>query len=137
VNEHEQIQEVLAGYVLRSLTGDDAAAADRLLDEHVPGCVDCRRTLDAFDALTGDLALAAEPVDPPELLLARIHRDMEPGQGGARRFGAGWIAAAAAAVVAVVALGGVLFAGGGTSATLAAADLQQALDFADRPDAQT
>ena len=60
--DHERIDELLAGYVLLSLEGEDAAEADRLLSEHVPGCARCRRTLADFQALSGDLALAAAPL---------------------------------------------------------------------------
>ena len=102
----------------------------------MPGCEDCHRTLDAFGAVAGDLALAAEPIDPPELLLARIHRDMEPA-GSGRRLATGWLVAAAAGIVALVAAGGLALSGGGTSATLAAADLQTIGGVLARPDAHT
>ena len=75
--DHERIEELLAGYALLSLEGEDAAEADRLLSEHVPGCARCRRTLADFQTLSGDLALAAPPADPPETLLPRIHRAMD------------------------------------------------------------
>ena len=48
--DHERTQELLAGYVVRSLSGEDAAEADRVLTDHVPGCDECRSTLDAFRA---------------------------------------------------------------------------------------
>ena len=67
--DHEAIDELLAGYVLRSLTGEDAEAADRLLTDHVPECTDCRATLDAFQGLTGDIALVAAPVPVPASLI--------------------------------------------------------------------
>ena len=35
---HEAIEELLVGYVLRSLSGEDAARADHLLSDHVPHC---------------------------------------------------------------------------------------------------
>lgn len=100
---HEAMQELLAGYALRSLTGEDAAAADRLLVEHVPGCLDCRRTLDAFQSVTADLALDAEPVSPPETLLPRLHREMG---AQARRRRPVYLVAVAASVAAVVGMGG-------------------------------
>jgi hypothetical protein len=34
--DHVRIQELLAGYVLDGLSGEDAVEADRLLSEHVP-----------------------------------------------------------------------------------------------------
>ncbi|MEX0984957.1 MAG: anti-sigma factor [Actinomycetota bacterium] len=137
MTDHEAIWELLAGYALRSLSGPDGAEADRLLAGHVPGCPECRDHLESFGLLASDLALAIQPLDPPDLLLARLHRDMEPDAGALRRFGAGWIAAAAAGLVALVVLGSLALSGGGTSATLAVADLQQAVAAAARPGART
>ena len=36
IDRHGETQELLAGYVLQSLSSEDAAEADRLLTEHVP-----------------------------------------------------------------------------------------------------
>jgi hypothetical protein len=104
--DHERIEELLAGYVLLSLSGEDAAEADRILAEHVPSCGRCRATLNELQAVSGDLALAAAPVDPPETLLPRIHRaiDEVPLAGRTPRRGA--LVAVAASAVALVALGG-------------------------------
>ena len=41
--DHERIDELLAGYVLRRLSGEDAAEADQLLSDHVPSCADVPR----------------------------------------------------------------------------------------------
>ena len=108
--EHEHIDELLAGYTLLSLSGPDAAETDRLLAEHVPGCVRCRQTLADFQMVAGDLALEADPADPPELLLPRIHRAMDdvPTSRGTSRRGA--FVAMAASIVALVAMGGLSFA---------------------------
>ena len=103
--DHDRIQELLAGYALRALSGEDAAEADHVLDEHVPACEDCRATLAAFDGVTADLALATDPVSPPELLLARLHRDMEP-RRSPRAWQAGRIVAVAASVVLIVGVTG-------------------------------
>jgi len=104
--DHERIDELLAGYVLLSLSGEDAAEADRVLAEHVPSCGTCRETLSELQAVAGDLALVASPVDPPETLLPRIHRaiDEVPLAGRTPRRGA--FIAVAASAVALVALGG-------------------------------
>ena len=101
--DHERADELLAGYVLESLTGDDAAEAERLLTEHVPDCRDCRATLDAFQAVSGDLGMSPVPADPPQTLLPRLHRSLD---GGRQRGLPAWnpkglIAAAAAAIVVV------------------------------------
>jgi hypothetical protein len=106
---HERIDELLAGYVLRSLSGEDAAEADRLLAEHVPSCLTCRRTLAAFEDVTGDLALSADPVAPPDLALGRIHRSMDrsSARAPARR---GALAGFAASAVVALAFGGLSLA---------------------------
>ena len=104
--DHERIEELLAGYALLSLEGEDAAEADRLLSEHVPGCPRCRRMLADFQALSGELALATAPADPPETMLPRIHKAMDevPLRGRRpRRFA---LIAVAASAVALVAMGG-------------------------------
>lgn len=98
---HDRVEELLAGYALRALSGEDAAEADRVLAEHVPGCDRCRATLFAFTDVTADLALAADPIDPPETLLPRLHRELEP---RARRAVGRW-AGVAAGVAVVVASG--------------------------------
>lgn len=130
---HEVTDELLAGYVLRSLSGADAEAADRLLIEHVPGCSVCRGTLDAFGGAMEGLALAIDPVRPPETLLPRLHREMGVVRG--RRSGRGWsprrLVAVAAGVVLVVGLGGAAVSqfGGGSNSTLAQADLQNVISM--------
>ena len=136
--DHDRIQELLAGYALRALSGEDAAEADHVLDEHVPACEDCRATLAAFDGVTADLALATDPVSPPELLLARLHRDMEP-RRSPRAWQAGRIVAVAASVVLIVGVTGLALTRGGglADAQLAAADINQALAAAQEPDAET
>jgi predicted anti-sigma-YlaC factor YlaD len=66
--EHGRIEELLAGYVLRSLSGEDAVEADRLLSTHVPTCATCRRLLLDLTETAADLAFAVEPIAPPERL---------------------------------------------------------------------
>jgi hypothetical protein len=132
---HDQIEELLAGYVLRSLSGADAAEADRLLTEHVPGCSSCRSTLDAFQAVAADLALEAAPVAPPETLLPRLHRELEPRGGRMSRWSPARIVAVAASVVLVVGLGGLAVTQLGSTTTLAPADLEGALRTATMPGA--
>jgi Anti-sigma-K factor rskA len=135
-NGHERVEELMAGYVLRSLTGDDAREADRLLSEHVPGCERCRQVLLAFTDTVADLAFATDPLAPPEPLLPRLHRELEPRPA---RPAAGRWAALAAGIVAVVVAGGVAVSQGLRAGDLAQrADLfAQALDLSQRPDAQS
>jgi hypothetical protein len=129
VIDHDAADELLAGYVLGSLSGPDAEEADRLLTEHVPDCLTCRTTLDAFRGLTGDLGLVAHPVAPPETLLPRMERELT---GGRRRRSQQWaparvVAGAAAAVVllGVVGLSLLNDGGSGPSDLLTKADLAQ------------
>jgi hypothetical protein len=135
VNDHEAIQELLAGYVLRSLSGEDAAEADRVLTEHVPGCDECRATLDAFHAVAGDLALGAAAIAPPDTLGARLRRDLEP--RGSFRWNAGRIVALAASVVVVIGVGAVVMTRGGgglENGQLARAELTDIAKVAANPD---
>ena len=134
--DHEAIEELLAGYVLRSLSGDDAARADQLLSDHVPGCAACRDTLAVFQGVTADLALGAGAMEPPETLLPRLRRDLGA-QGGRRRPIAAL--AVAAGVVAVVGLAGLSVTQGFQASSTQARlnDVSAALDFASRPGAST
>jgi anti-sigma-K factor RskA len=107
--EHERIEELLAGHALHTLSERDAADADLLLAEHVPTCPSCLRTVSDFRAVIGELALAADPVPPPDLVLGRIHRGIGeiPIAGGLP--GRGSFVAFAVGVVALVAMGGLSF----------------------------
>ncbi len=126
----------MAGYALRSLSGEDAREADRLLSEHVPGCRTCRDAMLTFTDMVADLAFAAVPLAPPDTLLPRLHRELEPRTP--RRRAVGWVGPAA--VLALVVLAG----GMAVSQVLRASDLEtrndlfaQALRFSQRPDADT
>jgi hypothetical protein len=140
VIDHDAADELIAGYVLGCLTGPDAEEADRLLTEHVPDCLTCRSTLDAFRGVTGDLGLVAEPVSPPETLLPRLERELT---GGRRRRVQQWgparvVAGAAAAVVlmGIVGLSLINDGGSGPSQLLTKADLAQVNQVKAQPDAQ-
>jgi hypothetical protein len=133
---HEAIEELLAGYVLRSLSGEDAARADQLLSDHVPTCAACRDTLAVFQGVTADLALGAGPMDPPETLLPRLRRDL--GAQGTRRRSMAALAVAAS-VIAVVGLAGLSVTQGfqASSAQARLNDVSAALDLASRPGGTT
>ncbi|MGB7804096.1 MAG: anti-sigma factor [Actinomycetota bacterium] len=132
-NDHEAIDELLAGYVLRSLSGEDAAEADHLLSDHVPTCAACRDTLAAFQDLSADLALDAVPLAPPETLLPRLHRELEP---PASRRRPAQVFAVAASVVAVVGLAGLAVTQGlrASDANSRAEDFRSAAQMLQRPD---
>jgi hypothetical protein len=132
--DHDRIEELLAGYALRSLSGDDAREADRVLSQHVPGCATCRATVQDFQSLMGELALGADPVAPPEVLLPRLHREMGP---QARRRRPGSVVAAAASIVVVVGMAGLAVGQGirASNADQRRALYSEALQLASQPDA--
>jgi Anti-sigma-K factor rskA len=136
--DHETIDQLLAGYVLRSLSEPDAAEADRLLAEHVPGCADCRMTLDSFGSVVADLALEAPVVQPPETLLPALHRELEARpRERSRRWNPARVGAVAAGFVVVIGLGGfaVTQFGGDADGTLAQGDIREAVKTMLRHDA--
>lgn len=133
MTDHERIDELLAGYVLRCLEGEDAAEADRVLAEHLPRCPRCRTTLLELQEVASELALAAPPIDPPETLLPRLLRELEPRQ---RRRPVAMLAVAAS-VVAVIGLTGTWLQGRFADESGARRDaLANILDFAQQHDAQ-
>ncbi|HSJ51577.1 MAG TPA: anti-sigma factor [Actinomycetota bacterium] len=107
--EHERAEELLAGYTLRALSGEDAAEADRLLTEHVPACASCRQTLSDLRSVAGELALGADPLPPSDLVWARIDRALHEDRGTISRGRRGSFVAVAAGLVAVMAMGGLSF----------------------------
>jgi anti-sigma factor RsiW len=131
---HDRIEELLAGHVLGSLSGDDAREADRLLSEHVPSCPTCPATLKDFEAVIGELALSAEPLAPPEMLLPRLHREMDAPTARRRPVAA---MVAGGAIVAVVGMTGLAVNQGirADNADRRTALMGEALVVASRPDA--
>jgi anti-sigma-K factor RskA len=134
--DHEVIEELIAGYVLRALSGEDAVEADRLVTEHVPECPSCRETLARFQEVAGDLALDASPVTPPEVLLPRLHRDLDR-RSAWRRPSA--LAAAAAGLVVMVGLGAFAVDQGVRANHLAKRSVlfTKLVDFTSRPGTQS
>jgi anti-sigma-K factor RskA len=94
--DHERVEELLAAHVLGGLDGDEAALAERALEEHVPECERCRRTLDEFRTVAGDLALVTPAAEPPDAVRARLRKTVTrmPRPRRART----WLTGAAAAV---------------------------------------
>jgi hypothetical protein len=131
---HESIEELLAGYALRSLSGEDAARVDHLLSDHVPSCPACRDSLAVFQGVTADLALDAAPMTPPDTLLPSLHRDLGD-QGGRRRPVA--VFAVAASMVAVVGFAGLAVTQSLRVNTTKSRlnDIASAMDFATQPGA--
>lgn len=101
---HERELEILAGYVLLALGDEDAEEAERLLTEHVPQCLTCRSALGELRAVSGELALAAPPLAPPDLVLARIRRELaDPALGRRRKLG---VVALVASMTALIGMAG-------------------------------
>ncbi|HZD16922.1 MAG TPA: anti-sigma factor [Actinomycetota bacterium] len=103
--DHERFEELLAGHALHALAGQDLIDAHRLLAEHVPSCASCRRTLAEMQALTGELALAAEAATPSRLLLPRIRRRIEELPRDRRISRRAALVSAAAGIAALAAMG--------------------------------
>ncbi len=99
-NDHERIEELLAGYALGALSGEDAVEADRLLTEHVPSCPLCRETLAGFRSVAEELALAPAAVRPSELMLVQLRRSIGERDVPGRRRGS--LVATAAGIAALV-----------------------------------
>jgi hypothetical protein len=131
---HESIEELLAGYVLRGLSGEDAARVDHLLSDHVPSCPACRDSLAVFQGVTADLALDAAPMKPPDTLLPSLHRDL--GDQGRRRRPVA-VFAVAASMVAVVGFAGLAVTQSLRVNTTKSRfnDIASAMDFATHPGA--
>jgi predicted anti-sigma-YlaC factor YlaD len=134
--DHDVIEELLAGYALRALSGEDAAEADRLLTEHVPSCVACRAALAGFQEVAGELALDASPMSPPEVLLPRLHRELDR-RSAWRRPSA--LAAAAAGLVVMMGLGAFALDQGMRANHFAQRSVQlaQLADFTSQPGARS
>jgi hypothetical protein len=134
--DHDRIDELMSGYALRSLSGEDATEADRLLSQHVPGCARCKETLLALSDTVADLAFAADPIAAPETLLPRLHRELEPRV--VRPAVGSWAGVAAGVAVFLIA-GGLAVSQGLRAGDLQEQNalLQQALRYSQRPDADS
>lgn len=97
--DHERVEELLAARALGGLDGDEAALAERALLEHVPGCNRCRRAVDEYATVAGDLALEAAAVAPPDTVLAGLRRLMRSPRR--RRVAPRWAVGGAAAAILV------------------------------------
>jgi hypothetical protein len=112
---HSELEELAAGYVLGALEPDDEQAFQR----HLEGCPTCQANVRELEAVVGELAYSAPPVDPPDTVWAGIRRQIMPearrgavpgpaataaGQGAGRRLRLLPGLAAAAAILLVVVL---------------------------------
>ena len=71
---HSEFEELAAGYVLGALEPDDEHDFRR----HLDGCATCEANVRELEAVVGELAYAAPPVDPPDTLWAGIRREIRP-----------------------------------------------------------
>ena len=78
---HSEFEELAAGYVLGALEPDDEHDFQR----HLGGCATCEANVRELEAVAGELAYAAPPVDPPDTLWAGIRREIEPEAARRRR----------------------------------------------------
>jgi anti-sigma-K factor RskA len=110
--DHARVKDLLAGHALGVLDPDEAALAERALVEHVPECARCRRALGAYEALAGDLALAAHPTMPPEDLRRRLIRSVRRSAPRPAPALPRWLGAAAALLAVALLSGWNLFMAG-------------------------
>jgi anti-sigma-K factor RskA len=114
VSEHDQFRELIEGYALGALDGNERAA----LEAHLAsGCPECAKALEEARLVVTQLAYLAPPADPSEMLRARVLRSVRAdagtsggsGSGGAQPMQAGsqrssipmWLWAGVAALLLV------------------------------------
>jgi anti-sigma-K factor RskA len=71
---HPEYEELAAGYVLGALEPDD----EHTFQQHLGGCPVCEANVRELEAVAGELAYAAPPVEPPDSLWAGIRRQVRP-----------------------------------------------------------
>jgi anti-sigma factor RsiW len=71
---HSELEELAAGYVLGALEPDDEHAFQR----HLETCATCQATVRDLEAVVGELAYSAPPVEPPDTVWAGIRRQIKP-----------------------------------------------------------
>jgi anti-sigma-K factor RskA len=105
--QHGEIKDLLAAYALGSVSSEERGEIDR----HLSSCDECRAELADYEAVTGSLALAVEPVQPPAGFTERVveaavgDRPTPSTQRAARRWGRLGIVAGAALIAALVVIG--------------------------------
>ncbi len=71
---HQEVEELLAGHVLRTLDEDDERRATGMITSHLPWCPSCRMAFDELQSAAGELAVIPAPRRPPNLLARRLRR---------------------------------------------------------------
>jgi anti-sigma-K factor RskA len=81
VSEHDQFRELIEAYALGALDPTEKAA----LDAHLAaGCPDCATALEEARYLVTQLAYLAPSTEPPQILKARLLREVRAGLGPAK-----------------------------------------------------
>jgi hypothetical protein len=120
IEDHELIQQALAAHALHALDGEDASRLEELLTVHLPACAWCRADLTTFEAISGELALAAGSKHPPRTLGRRVRKHADTQTTGPR-----WLAATVASV-AVFSVGGLALWNAHLSTRVGEAEVRQA-----------
>lgn len=111
MSEHTDYEELAVGWALHSLEPDD----EERFAEHLPGCGQCRRSVDEATAALGRLAQGIVDAKPPVELRARLlsaaaeipqetEREAEQRQPGRSAGGESWLPGRRWLVVAVAAI---------------------------------
>lgn len=106
--QHDEIRDLLAAYALGSVPPDER----RDIALHILTCEGCRTEVTDYEAVTGTLALATQPVEPPvgfteRVVGAAVGDRPSPATDAApsRRWGRLGLLAGAAVLVAILAVG--------------------------------
>lgn len=99
----QDIQPLLANYSLGTLD----AEARKMVEEHLSGCPDCQRELQAYYQVKRGLLMSTPAADPPRNLRRRLVRETTPGRDQApwwEKMQASWAPAFQAALAVAVVL---------------------------------
>lgn len=105
--QHDEIKDLLAAYALGAVSTDERSEIDR----HVSACDECSAELADYEAVTGTLARAVAPVEPPPgftertVAAAIVDRPAPVAVPSATRWGRLGILAGAALLAATVVIG--------------------------------
>jgi anti-sigma-K factor RskA len=108
MSDNHEILGLLPAHALGSLSPEEAAR----VEEHLPGCPECRQQLAAWREVTAALAFGVEQLTPPEGLETRLMARLEERRPSRKaplifRFQRPVLAAVASVLIAVLAAGNV------------------------------
>jgi anti-sigma-K factor RskA len=106
--QHEEIRDLLAAYALGSVPPDER----KEIALHILTCAGCRAEVADYEAVTGTLALATQPIEPPagfteRVVAAAVGDRPSPATAAtpSRRWGRLGLLAGAAVLAAILAVG--------------------------------